>query len=178
VDGTAFHLYMGKISALLVVHEKHPDKNPYFTERWVRAPGDLRGDLAWHTRELTIGATRNWARAVLEWNLASDPKYGPRTPGGCTRCLGAVTIDGDRVARNPAYYVVAHASDFVRPGSVRVATNEPDGLPNVAFTTPGARRVLVVLNDARSSQVFGIRDGHRRVTGTLPSGAMATYVWP
>ena len=45
-----------------------------------RRPRNLGGDLAWHTRELTIGATRNWSRTVLEWNLASDSRYRPHTP--------------------------------------------------------------------------------------------------
>ena len=87
VDGTAFHLYAGKIDAMSTVHEAHPEKNLYFTEQWIGAPGNLRGDLAWHTRELTIGATRNWSRTVLEWNLAADPRYRPHTPGGCSSCL-------------------------------------------------------------------------------------------
>ena len=178
VDGTAFHLYAGKIGALSAVHDAHPDKNIYFTEQWVGATGDLSGDLAWHVRELIVGATRNWSRTVLEWNLASDPKNEPHTPGGCDRCLGAVTIDGDAVARNPAYYVLAHASKFVRPGSVRIASNLPDRLPNVAFTAPGGRRVLIVLNDGRSPQTFGIRDGNARMAATLPAGAVGTYVWP
>jgi|GEM_PF-4054584 len=41
-------------------------RRTYFTEQWIGAPGNLRGDLAWHIRELTIGATRNWSRTVLE----------------------------------------------------------------------------------------------------------------
>src|SRR5262249_29934003 len=157
--GSAFHLYAGKIGAMSAVHDAHPDKGLYFTEQWIGAPGNLRGDLAWHTRELTVGATRNWSRTVLEWNLAADPKHQPHTPGGCSTCLGAVTIDGDKVTRTPAYYVIAHASKFVRPGSVRVASNELRSLPNVAFKTPDGRKVLIVLNDGRSSQTFNIRDG-------------------
>jgi glucosylceramidase len=178
VDGAAFHLYAGKIGAMSTVHDAHPDKNLYFTEQWLGAPGNLKGDLAWHTRELTIGATRNWSRTVLEWNLAADPKNQPHTPGGCSSCLGAVTIDGNKVTRNPAYYVVAHASKFVRPGSVRIATNELQLLPNVAFKTPGDRTVLIVLNDGRSSQTLNIRDGDKLATSTLPAGAVGTYVWP
>jgi glucosylceramidase len=178
VDGTAFHLYAGRIDALSTVHEAHPDKNLYFTEQWIGAPGDLKGDLAWHTRELTIGGTRNWSRTVLEWNLAADPAYRPFTPGGCSSCLGAITIDGNKVTRNPSYYIVAHASKFVRPGSVRIATNELPSLPNVAFRTPGGRKVLIVLNDGRSAQTFGIRDGDHLLTSTLPAGAVGTYVWP
>jgi glucosylceramidase len=178
VDGTAFHLYAGKIDTMSTVHEAHPDKNLYFTEQWIGAPGDLRGDLAWHTRELTIGATRNWSRTVLEWNLAADPWSRPHTRGGCENCLGAVTIDGNMVTRNPAYYIVAHASKFVRPGSVRIGTNELRPLPNVAFETPGGRTVLIVLNDGRSAQTFRIRDGVNVVTSTLPAGAVGTYIWP
>jgi glucosylceramidase len=178
VDGTAFHLYAGKIGAMSAVHAAHPDKSLYFTEQWIGAPGDLRGDLAWHTRELTIGATRNWARTVLEWNLAADPGNRPHTPGGCSSCLGAVTIDGARVTRNPAYFIVAHASKFVRPGSVRIASTELPSLPNVAFETPGGRRVLIVLNGVASARSFSIRDGDDLVTSTLPAGGVGTYVWP
>jgi glucosylceramidase len=177
VDGSAFHLYAGKIGAMSAVHDAHPDKNLYFTEQWIGAPGHLGGDLAWHTRELTIGATRNWSRTVLEWNLAADPRHQPHTPGGCTRCLGAVTIDGNTVTRNPAYYIIAHASKFVRPGSIRIASNELQSLPNVAFKTPEGRKVLIVLNDDQSPQTFSIRDGDRFATSTLPAGAVGTYVW-
>lgn len=177
IDGTAFHLYAGKIQALSAVHAAHPEKNVYFTEQWIGAPGDLRGDLAWHTRELTIGATRNWSRTVLEWNLASDPNLEPHTPGGCTRCLGALTIDGGSITRNPAYYVIAHAAKFVRPGSVRIASDEVPGLPNAAFLAPGGRLVLIVLNDGREPRTFRIRDGKRMMSSTLPPGAVGTYTW-
>ena len=179
VDGSAFHLYGGEITALSTVHDAHPDKNLYFTEQWIGAPGDLRGDLAWHTRELIIGATRNWSRTVLEWNLAADPDHKPHTPGGCTRCLGAVTIDGNRVTRNPAYFIIAHASKFVRPGSTRIASTATESpLHNVAFLTPDGRRVLIVLNDSRTPQPFALRDGARWTATTLPPGAVATCVWP
>ncbi len=177
VDGAAFHLYAGKIDAMSTVHEAHPKKNLYFTEQWIGVPGNLRGDLAWHTRELTIGATRNWSRTVLEWNLAADPRYRTPHAGRLYNLPGRVTIDGNRVTRNPAYYIVAHASKFVRPGSVRIATNELHLLPNVAFKTPQVRKVLIVLNDGRSAQTFSIRDGDDLVTSSLPAGAVGTYVW-
>ena len=75
-------------------------------------------NIAAPVRRLIIGATRNWSRNVLLWNLAADPKNNPHTDnGGCGMCQGAITIDGDQVSRNLAYYAVAHASKFVRPGS-------------------------------------------------------------
>ena len=116
---------------------------------------------------------------MLEWNWASDPGLGPHTPGGCAGCLGAVTIDGNKVTRNPAYYVIAHASRFVRPGSVRIASNELPSLPNVAFKVPGGRTVLIVLNDGRSvRRPSAVRHGDGLATSTLAAGALGTYVWP
>ena len=178
VDGSAFHLYGGDINALSQVRNAFPDKNIYFTEQWVRAPGNLAADLNFHVRQLLIGATRNWSRTVLEWNLAADPNNDPHTPGGCTECLGAVTIGPAGVSsRNPAYYIIAHASKFVRPGSVRVASNEPGGLPNVAFRNPAGRKVLIVFNNSDAGQSFNIEFKGKVVPTLLAAGSVGTYVW-
>lgn len=177
VDGSAFHLYGGKIEALTEVHNEFPGKNLYFTEQWVGAPGNLPGDLAWHVKTLIIGATRNWCRNVLEWNLASDPTYHPHTVGGCDRCLGTVTLDGDVVTRNPAYFILAHAAKFVRPGSVRIASGLVDQLPNVAFKTPDGKLVLIVLNEAKEPRQFSIKSKGKVLQATLDSGAVGTFVW-
>ncbi len=178
VAGSAFHLYGGTIDALSAVHEKHPDRELHFTEQWMGAPGDLSTDMPHHVKHLTIGATRNWSRTVLEWNLANGPDHRPHTDrGGCDRCLGGITISGDSVVRNPAYYVVAHASKFVRPGSIRIGSNEPDGLANVAFVTPNNETVLIVLNESGSAKAFRVKNGGRQYTPTLPHGAVATFVF-
>jgi len=177
VDGAAFHLYAGSINSLAALHNSYPDKNLYFTEQWIGAPGDFPNDLKWHTRELIIGASRNWCKNVLEWNLAADSNLQPHTDGGCSQCLGALSIDGDNVTRNPAYYIIAHASKFVRPGSVRISSNQPDNLPNVAFKTPDGSTVLIVLNDATTSQSFNMKLGVETVTSTLAGGAVGTYIW-
>lgn len=177
VDGSAFHLYTGPIEALTQVHDAHPAKNLYFTEQWIGAPGNLKEDLAWHVKTLMIGAPRNWSRTVLEWNLAADPKQNPHTEGGCDRCLGAVTIDGNAVTRNPGYYNVAIASKFVRPGSVRIGSNLPEKLPNVAYKTPNGTVVLLVFNEDASRQTFSIGYKGRQAPATLPGRSVGTYIW-
>ena len=177
IDGSAFHLYLGEIEAMSKVHEAHPDKNVYFTEQWTSGEGKFDGDLRWHTKNLIVGATRNWSRNVLEWNLASDPNFDPHTDdGGCTQCMGALTI-GDSVTRNVSYYIIAHASKFVRPGSHRIDSNIPDGLHNVAFITPDGKKVLIVVNDNESAREFMIRYNGTYAKSSLPPGAVATYVW-
>jgi len=176
VDGSAFHLYGGQIDALSKVHEAHPDKNLYFTEQWVGGPGKFDEDLKWHVSTLIIGATRNWSRNVLEWNLAADPLYKPHTIGGCTTCLGALTI-GSGVSRNVAYYIIGHASKFVRPGSYRIGSNITHDLQNVAFRTPDGKTALIVANGNSTEQSFNIRYKGEAVNTSLPAGAVATYIW-
>lgn len=177
VDGSAFHLYGGNIDNLSMVHNAYPDKNLYFTEQWIGAPGNFSENLKWHTSELIIGATRNWCKVVLEWNLAANSSLEPHTDGGCTQCLGALTIDGDTVVRNPAYYIIAHASKFVRPGSYRIESNNQADLPNVAFETPDGSLVLIVLNSSDSKETFNIKNGENLITSSLAAGSVGTYVW-
>jgi glucosylceramidase len=180
VDGSGFHLYGGTIDALTKVHDAFPTKNIYFTEQMVidAKGGTATTDIADPIQHIVIGATRNWSRNVLLWNLAADPHNGPHTNnGGCPVCQGAITLDGDTVGRNRAFYTLAHASKFVRPGSVRIASNEPDELPNVAFKTPKGKSVLIVVNDDTSPKTFTVKSHNRIFTTSLNAGAVATYVW-
>ena len=176
IDGSAFHLYAGDISALSTVHNAFPDKNIYFTEQYVGGPSNFAGDLKWHMQNVIIGATRNWSKNVIEWNLASDPSYGPHTNGGCSNCEGALTISSG-YTRNVSYYIIAHASKFVPAGSVRIASNNLSDLPNVSFKTPSGQKVLIVLNNSSSTKTFNIVYGRRQAQTSLSSGAVATYVW-
>jgi glucosylceramidase len=177
VDGSAFHLYGGNISAMSNVNAAHPDKNLYFTEQWTSSTGAFSGDLAWHIKNVIVGSARNWGKVALEWNLANDPTFGPHTAGGCTECKGALTINGSAVTRNVSYYIVAHASKFVPAGSVRISSGLVANLPNVAFKTPTGKKVLIVLNDNTSAFGFNIRYKGKWVAASLDAGAVATYIW-
>ncbi|HEX3023834.1 MAG TPA: glycoside hydrolase family 30 beta sandwich domain-containing protein [Chitinophagaceae bacterium] len=176
VNGSAFHLYGGDISALSTVHDAYPNKQLYFTEQYTASTADFGGDLKWHVKNVVIGSMRNWSRNALEWNLANDPSYGPHTVGGCTTCKGAVTI-GSSIIRNVGYYIIAHASKFVPAGSVRIGSNISGSLNNVAFVTPTGNKVLIVENDAANATSFNIRFNGKWVTTTLPAGAVGTYIW-
>ena len=177
VDGSAFHLYNGNINALTTVHNTHPDKNVYFTEQFTSSDGGFAGDLKWHLQNVIIGSIRNWSCNALEWNLANDPNYGPHTVGGCTECKGALTISGNSVSKNVSYYIIAHASKFVPPGSVRVASNNSGSLYSVAFETPEKKKVLIVLNDGASAALFKIKFKDKWTAPTLPAGSVGTFVW-
>jgi len=179
IDGSAFHLYRGEIEALSKVHEVHPDRNLYFTEQMVIDGKDTsQFKISNPVSRLFIGATRNWCKNVLEWNLAADPQNQPHTDrGGCPMCEGAVTVAKDDIKRSVAYYAMAHASKFVRPGSVRIATNTLDNLPNVAFKLPDGKNVLIVTNTGTSAQSFNIFYKSKTAGAELKAGSAATYIW-
>jgi glucosylceramidase len=204
VDGSGFHHYGGDFSAMNTLNTARPDKNLYFTEQMVvEKPGSATIDIAAQVKRLVIGAPRNWSKNVILWNLAADPLNDPHTDnGGCPMCQGAVTLDGDKVSRNLAYYTIAHASKLVRPGSVRIAStnrgdqavaltddeerpgavrvaviDNADVLPNVAFKTPEGKIVLIVANDSYIVNTFRVQYNGQFANLRLNPGAVGTYVW-
>ena len=178
IGGSAFHLYAGDINALSQVHNAFPDKNLYFTEQYTSSSGEFAGDLKWHVKNVVIGSMRNWSKTALEWNLANDPSFGPHTDGGCTTCKGAITISGGSTYKeNVGFYIIGHASKFVSPGSVRIASNISGNLNNVAFRRPDGNKVLIVENDGNSSELFNVKYNGKWFTTSLDGGAVGTYIW-
>ncbi|HEY4154880.1 MAG TPA: glycoside hydrolase family 30 beta sandwich domain-containing protein, partial [Puia sp.] len=150
--------------------------NLYFTEQMVIE--DHGFQIAAEVNRLIIGATRNWSRNVLLWNLAADKDNRPHTDnGGCTMCQGAVTIEGNEVSRNLAYYVIAQASKFVHPGSVRIGSRQTEHLTDVAFRTPEGKTVLIVANNTVADQPFTVQVSGKAFSGNLEAGAVGTYFW-
>jgi glucosylceramidase len=120
---------------------------------------------------------RNWSKVALEWNLANDPAYGPRTPGGCSECKGAITINGSNPSRNVGYYIVAHASKFIPSGSTRIQSSGSSNLLHVSFLRPDGKKVLIVLNESNTAASFSIDFKNQQAKITLPANAVGTYIW-
>ena len=178
IDGAAFHLYGGDISALSSVRSTFPTKNVYFTEQWTASNGNFGGDLKWHTKNVVIGSMRNWSKNALEWNLANDPQFKPYTSGGCTMCKGAITVNStENYAKNVSYYIIAHASKFVPQNSVRIASTQPGNLATVAFKREDGKLVLIVENDGNNAESFNIRINGKIATLSLEAGAVGTYIF-
>ena len=81
--------------------------------------------------------------------------------------------------RNLAFYTIAHASKFVRPGSYRIASESSTrgSLPNVAFSTPNKQTVLLVANPGHDEQVFRVKFHGKTYATKLAAGDVATYIW-
>jgi glucosylceramidase len=180
VQGVAWHCYGGDVAAQEVVHDRYPEKDAYFTEC---SGGDwspkFDENLKWTTANLIIGATRNWARGVLMWNLALDENRGPHL-GGCGNCRGVVTIDSKTGSykREVDYYALGQASKFVRPGAHRIGSSGGDStLVHVAFQNRDGGKVLLVLNGAPGSRSFVVSAARSSFSFTLPPTSVVTFVW-
>ncbi len=177
VDGSAFHCYGGDVSAQSKVHDVFPDKNIYFTEcssgAW--AP-DFDDNLIWSTKNLVIGATRNWAKTVAKWNMALDEGFGPKLDGGCANCRGVVTVSaqsGD-IEGNSEFYALGHAAKWLRVGARRIASDDQN---TVAFQNPDGSNVLIALNENVAPKPLALQWSGQTARVTLPARSVATLVW-
>ena len=178
VDGAAFHLYAGNISALSTIHYA-TGKNVYLTEQYTASSGSFSGDLSWHLENVMIGSILNWSKAAIEWNFAANASFGPRTPSGCSICLGAATVNSSAsYDLNVSYYIVAHLSKIVKPGAVRISSVSTNAdLKNIAFKNPDGSYALVVHNKGANSAVFSVKFGSAYFSYTLKPASVASFVW-
>ena len=178
ITGTAFHCYSGDASRQTLLHDAFPDKDVYFTEcSGSHGESDtpeqiFAGTLGWHADNLIIGTARNWAKTMINWNLALDPAGGPHN-GGCGTCTGVITVGpGDTFSYNAEFFTLGHAARFVRPGAVRIASSE-----GVAFRNRDGSIALIVHNGGDAARPVRVGEGARSAAYTLPPGALATFVW-
>jgi O-glycosyl hydrolase len=178
VDGAAFHKYAGDISAMTTVHNA-TNKNVYFTEQYTGPGNNFSGDFAWHMLNIVVGSANNWAKTVLEWNVASDPNLGPHTPGGCTTCLGAVTINSStNYTRNVAYYIIGQISKFVAPGALKFATTSSNtNVISAGFKNPDGSIAVLVHNQGTVSTTIKIVNGSNAFDYTVPAASAVTFNW-
>ena len=190
LDGTAWHLYGGQgssIGHLSTIYNMNPKLGIYFTEQWLQNSGSWNGgDFLWHMENITIGALNNWSKTVMEWNLASDPSTSIHTNGGCTNCLGALTINNNAITRNVTYYSIAHASRFLGENARRLFPKNTGvgGISYAAFVNeqPPYDRVMLLVNSNNSKVDLNLKyinfDGNVKYSQiSIEPRSAQTYVW-
>jgi len=178
--GTATHCYGGSVTAQNELHDRFPDKDIWMTEC---SGGDWQtGKILPQQVRLVIGATRNWAKSVVLWNLALDQDHKPFL-GGCTTCRGIITVNHaaqpSKIEPTVDYTALAHASKFVAPGAYRIESNSfgEGSLEDVAFRNPDGSLVLIVLNTTGGNATFNIGWAGKYANYKLPAASVATFRW-
>jgi len=60
---------------------------------------------------------------------------------------------------------------------VRIDSNMPNLLPNVAFRTPEGKTVLIVLNESKNLSTFNVLCGGKSIAVSLTGETVGTLVW-
>jgi glucosylceramidase len=179
IHGVAWHGYGGKPVAQHKIQLSFPNLEVHFTES---SGGDWETDfgsnLRWDIVNLLTGATRFGARSIFKWNLALDEQHGPQN-GGCTNCRGVVTIHSRtaEITRNEEYYMLGHASKFVKPGAKYLISPERPELAHAAFHNPDGSVVWLGYNSRSTCQSVELQVGDQKVAFDIPPGAVVTLRW-
>jgi glucosylceramidase len=185
--GIAWHCYHGTPLGMTDEHNMFPRLGEIMDEC---SPG-----LTPSVSETVVSSLRNWAGAVVLFNLALDPKRGPVQPPnhGCPPCTGESTVytPTGNFALNINYYQLGQASHFIEPGAVRIGSNtgvsydidgkDPQiataGLDDVAVENPDGSKVMVVYDNSRKPVHFGVEWQGRWCSYTVPAEATVTFEW-
>jgi len=171
VDGTAFHHYEGRPSAMTALHEKFPDKHIYFSEGSVFGVEGIADIIAF---------LRNWARSYNAWVAIIDHKRQPnRGPHDCSPTCVVLNSEALTLEYRADYYLYGQVMKFIRPGAVRIDSGPMlKSLPNVAVQNPDGSIVLVVANPGRSACTLGVTWGDMHLGAEVEARSVATYRWP
>jgi len=178
--GIATHCYGGSVTSQNELHQRFPDKDIWLTEcsggEW------QKGKLLQQQVQLIIGATRNWAKSVILWNLALNQNHEPFL-GGCTTCRGVITVDEStspaQIKPTVDYTALGHVSKFLQPGAKRIESNSfgQGSLEDVAFQNPDGSIAVIVLNTTETPISFDLNWRGQFAQYKLGGAEVATFFW-
>jgi len=183
VDGAAYHAYGGNKSELQRVHQAYPGKNLYFTEMSIGSwDYSFDSNLLWSMKEIGIGTLNNYSKAVIVWNFLLDENGAPNRPGGCTTCYGSIEISSKDYAtldRKTHYYLIAHLSKVITPGSTRIGFSgyTPEGLHLTAAKNLDGSVGTVLLNDTDQAIKLTLDDGTNSFPLTVAPRSISSCRW-
>lgn len=85
----------------------------------------------------------------LDWNLALDLEGGPNWVENFVDSPIIVNSTSGEFYKQPTYYVLAHFSKYIPPGSIRIGINKSEASGNIhsaAFLRPDGAVTVVLYN--------------------------------
>ncbi|GAA2618659.1 ricin-type beta-trefoil lectin domain protein [Dactylosporangium fulvum] len=175
--GIAWHGYAGDPSVGTQVHNQYPSVKQFSTEHsggtWISNQ---------HNEDMAdiVNYTRNWSGSLVKWGLALNQNMGPHN-GGCGTCTGLITVQegGSRAGQvdyTIEYYTTGHLTKFVRPGAVRIDSNNGT-VQNVAWRNTDGSKALIAHNGGTSAQSIRVNWSGQSFVYTLPARTTATFTW-
>jgi glucosylceramidase len=175
--GIAWHGYFGDPAVGTQVRNQYPAVRQFSTEHsggtWVSNQ---------HNEDLAdiVNYARNWSSSLVKWSLALNQNMGPHN-GGCGTCTGLITVQegGSRAGQvdfTIEYYTTGHLTKFVRPGAVRIESNNT-AVQNVAWRNTDGSKALIAHNGGTGAQSVRVNWAGQSFVYTLPARTTATFTW-
>ncbi|MGZ3650826.1 MAG: glycoside hydrolase family 30 protein [Bdellovibrionota bacterium] len=187
--GAAFHCYSeGTVADLARIPAAYPGQDLYMSECSSGSWNSWNDEFDYDASSWIIGPLRAGAKVILKWGLALDDHHEPYLKdyaGSCSTCTGAVVIHNSRGGYNGKwsferdYYILGQISRFVRPGAVRIDSNESaDGvIRDVAFENPDHSVALYVYNSGTRERAFAVRTEFGNFAYSLGAHTAATFTF-
>jgi glucosylceramidase len=124
-----------------------------------------------------IGCLNNWVDGWIDWNMILDRQGGPNWFKNW--CVAPIIADPqtDEVYKTPLYYVMAHFSKFMRPGSVRIGCSQsPHELMSTAVQNPDGSIAVAIFNPTANKQTISIELNHQKTMISIDKEALQTIV--
>jgi O-glycosyl hydrolase len=170
IDGSGFHLYEGKPSAMSKLHDEFPDKHIYFTEgSTYEASGAVE----------IMTYFRNWARSYNAWVTLIDHQMKPNPgPHECSPTCMVLDRNTLKLTYRFDYYMYGHFTRFISPGAVRIGSTMPSKQPaNVAFRNPDGSLVVIAANPETRTRGVSVAWNGLGFGATLAPKSVATFRW-
>jgi glucosylceramidase len=169
VAGVAFHGYAGKPENMLLFQQEFPKTPLHFTEGSVfTVVGGAK----------LVAILRAGAVSYNAWVTMSDTKGKPNNGpfDADTTC-----IQRDLETNKPIYNfdldLMGHFTKFIVRDSVRIDSQSPNKVSNVAFRRPDGSICLVIVHPPARHRTMRIRFGKQEVIADIPGSSVATLVW-
>ncbi|MCL4180244.1 MAG: glycosyl hydrolase [Verrucomicrobia bacterium] len=168
VDGTAFHLYEGKVEAQSTLQLEFPDKSVYFTEG---STFGTRGAVQ------IIDILRHQARSYNAWVFMLDEHRKPNNGPHNASATPIERLDDNSVRYNFDYYMYGQFMKFIPRGARRLASTGPRHPAHLAFAKPDGGFVLVLANPTSRTLPVAAAFRSLLLADQLPPHSVSTYTW-
>ncbi len=132
-------------------------------------------DYAHYVFDLIQHYLSNGAEAYVYWNMVLE-EGGVSTWGWRQNSLMCVAPDGSDFTRNPEYYVMRHASGFVKPRASVLRLKGAWAGNTLAFENRDGSLVYVLQNSFDVARVVTLRHGEQSFDVELPAMSVNTLV--
>ena len=176
--GIAWHGYVGSADAMTKVKKAYPTKDMFWTEGGpdFETPGYEVEWAKWGAQFTDI--LRNWARAIMVWNLALDEAGNPNI--GPFKCAGLVTVNSRtrEIVRSGQLYAMQHFARHIRRGAhIIESSGEIKGVAHVAAHNPDGSYSVTLTNTTKAAEQLNVLVGASGVTVELPADSITTLSW-